>query len=314
MEVVKKVISYTSTTGVADISACCWAPENESDIKAIFQISHGMAEHSKRYEDFAKHLCQKGFAVFINDHVGHGESVASDDDLGYFGERDGWMGFVNDAKLLTNRAREEYPYKPVILFGHSMGSFVARSYCEKFGADLAGAVFCGTSGANPAAGIGIQLASFIAKVKGSRYRSELINKIAFGSYNKKYSDVRTSFDWLTRDEKIVDAYIADKYCGFLFTAVGYRDMFTLLKSVSGKSWYENVPYTLPVLLVSGGMDPVGEYGKGVEQVYRDMKTTGHKDVTLKLYKDARHEILNELNRENVFEDISNWAEKKLELL
>ena len=280
-------------------------------MKAIFQIAHGMAEHGERYEDFAKFLCKNGYAVYANDHIGHGKSVATDDDLGYFGERDGWLGFVNDAKLLTDLAKGEYPDKPVVLFGHSMGSFIARSYCEKFGADLAGAVFCGTSGTNPAAGVAIKLADVIAKIKGSRYRSEFINKLAFGAFNKKIEKPRTPFDWLSRDNAQVDKYIADKYCGFLFTAVGYRDMSTVLWSVSGKSWYANLPFVLPVLLISGEMDPVGAYGKGIRQVFRDLKSSGHKNVLMKLYKNDRHEILNELDKEDVYKDVVDWADKLL---
>lgn len=270
-----------------------------------------MAEHGERYEDFAKFLCKNGYAVYANDHIGHGKSVATDDDLGYFGERDGWLGFVNDAKLLTDLAKGEYPDKPVVLFGHSMGSFIARSYCEKFGADLAGAVFCGTSGTNPAAGVAIRLADVIAKIKGSRYRSEFINKLAFGAFNKKIEKPRTPFDWLSRDNAQVDKYIADKYCGFLFTAVGYRDMSTVLWSVSGKSWYANLPFVLPVLLISGEMDPVGAYGKGIRQVFRDLKSSGHKNVVMKLYKNDRHEILNELDKEDVYKDVVDWADKLL---
>lgn len=166
------------------------------DVKAIFQIAHGMAEHCNRYEEFAQYLAAKDYAVFANDHIGHGKSVASDDDLGYFGERDGWLAFVNDAKLLTDIAREEYPDKPVIVFGHSMGSFIIRSYCEKFGNDIAGGIFCGTSGTNPMSGIAIKLADLVVRAKGSRHRSEFINKLAFGAYNKKLKIPERSFDWL----------------------------------------------------------------------------------------------------------------------
>lgn len=312
MEIIRCEYTYPSTTGVSDIYARSWAPAEPSDVKAVFQIAHGMAEYGERYEAFARFLCEHGYAVFINDHVGHGKSVTSADELGYFGERDGWLGFVNDARLLTNIAKGEYPNKPVIFFGHSMGSFVARSYAEKFGADIAGAVFCGTSGSNPAAGIGKMIAAIIAKGKGSHYRSEFIDKLAFSSYNKKYSKPRTKFDWLTNDEKIVDAYIADEGCGFLFTATGYRDMFTLLQSVSRKSWYSNVPFSLPMLLICGKMDPVGEYGAGVTQVYQDLKKSGHSDVALHVYDNCRHEILNESNKEKVYDDILEWADKIIE--
>lgn len=308
VETIRAEYSYSSTTGVGSIFARSWEPDDPSKVKAIFQIAHGMAEHGERYEQFARFLASRGYAVFVNDHIGHGKSAASPDDLGYFGEKDGWIGFVSDAKLLTDKAKEKYPGVPVIFFGHSMGSFIARSYVEKYGSELAGAVFCGTSGLNPAAGAGIKLAGIIAKFNGSKSRSPFIDKIAFGSYNKKYENVRTKFDWLSRDAAEVDKYIADPFCGFLFTAVGYRDMFTILNNVSGKSWYQNVPVTLPMLIISGKMDPVGEYGKGVKQVHRDLKATGHCDVVLKTYDDARHEILNELNKEEVYKDVLQWSD------
>ena len=311
LDMIRKEYAFGSTTGLADIFIRSWAPADSSKVKAIFQIAHGMAEHGERYEDFAKYLVAEGYAVFANDHIGHGKSVATDDDLGYFGERDGWLAFVNDTKLLTDLAKNEYPDKPVILFGHSMGSFIARSYAEKFGGDLAGAVFCGTSGTNPAAGVAIKLADVIAKIKGSRHRSEFINKVAFGAFNKRIEKVRTPYDWLSRDEAQVDKYIADDYCGFLFTAVGYRDMSAVLHSVSSKSWYTNLPFVLPMLLIAGKMDPVGNYGKGIEQVFRDLKATGHKNVTMKLYDDDRHEILNELDKEVVYKDVADWADKVL---
>ncbi|MCR5484089.1 MAG: lysophospholipase [Clostridiales bacterium] len=308
MEIIREEYKYPSTTGVGNIFARSWAPEDPSNVKAIFQIAHGMAEHGERYEEFARYLASNGYAVFLNDHIGHGRSVASKKDLGYFGESDGWLGFVNDAKLLTDKARATYRKRPVIFFGHSMGSFVARKYAEKYGSDLAGAIFCGTSGSNPGAGIGITLASLIAKMKGSRYRSEFINKIAFGSYNKKINNPRTAFDWLTKDAAIVDKYVKDDYCGYLFTAVGYRDMFTILNNVSEKSWYQNLSRDLPILLISGKMDPVGDYGNGVKQVHRDLKASGHKDVVMKLYENDRHEILNELDRQTVYSDIVKWSD------
>jgi alpha-beta hydrolase superfamily lysophospholipase len=308
VETVRAEYSYSSTTGVGNIFARSWEPSDPSRVKAIFQIAHGMAEHGERYERFARFLASKGYAVFSNDHIGHGKSAASPEDLGYFGEKDGWIGFVSDAKLLTDKAKEKHPGVPVVFFGHSMGSFIARSYAEKFGSELAGAIFCGTSGINPAVGAGIMLAGIIAKLSGSRSKSELFNKMSFGGYNKRYDKVRTEFDWLSRDESEVDKYIADPLCGYIFTAVGYRDMFTILKNVSGKSWYKNVPSALPMLIISGKMDPVGEFGKGVKQVHKDLKDSGHCDVVLKLYDDARHELLNELNKDEVYKDILQWSD------
>lgn len=311
MQIQQNEYSFSSTTGVSDIYACSWTPKDPAQIKGIFQIAHGMAEHSERYTEFAQFLCEQGFAVYISDHVGHGKSVRDKKGFGYFGERDGWMGFVNDCKLLTDLARDEHPGLPVIFFGHSMGSFVARKYAEKFGTELQGAIFCGTSGPNPAAGIGATLARVIARSRGSDYRSEFIDRIAFGAYNKKIPGAKTKYDWLTRDDKIVQQYIEDEACGFLFTAVGYADMFTLLKNVSEKTWYETLPKELPILLIAGDMDPVGDYGKGIDEVEEELLATGHTAVTKQLYPEMRHEILNELGKQEVFAFIADWANARL---
>lgn len=292
MNAVKKEFTFPSVSGLADIHAASFSPEDKQSIKAVLQIAHGMAEHLERYEKFADFLCKNGIAVYINDHIGHGASVSSESELGYFGEKDGWKNFVEDCHKLMEIAKAENPGKPYIFFGHSMGSFVARSFSAKYAPELTAAVFCGTAGPNPAAGIGQKLASAIGKIKGSHYRSKLIDKMAFGTYNNKF-EKRTAYDWLSRDNDEVDKYVADDLCGFLFTAYGYRDLMALLGSVTQKSWAENFPKQLPVFLISGSMDPVGEYGKGVTAVYESLKAAGKDNVKMKLYENGRHEILNE---------------------
>ncbi|MBQ2842294.1 MAG: lysophospholipase [Clostridia bacterium] len=311
MEIIRKEYSVPSKSGVANVFARMWMPADGA--KAIFQIAHGMAEHGERYEEFAAYLCQKGFAVLVDDHVGHGKSVNSDDDLGYFGESNGWDAFVEDERSLTEMIKAEMPGLPIVFFGHSMGSFIAREYIRRYGKDerIKAAVFCGTSGKNPASSIAITLAGAIAKTKGSRHRSKFIDKIAFGTYNNKIKNAKTSFDWLTTDAVLVDKYIADKYCGYLFTAAGYKDLFTILDRVSGKDWYIAVDKNISILVISGEEDPVGLYGKGIKQVYNDLKLADKKDVTLKLYPGMRHEILNEIDREQVYEDIATWALSKI---
>lgn len=304
---VKKEFYFPSVSGLADIHACSFFPEDKESVKAVIQIAHGMAEHLERYEKFASVLCDNGFAVYINDHLGHGKSVKNDCELGYFGEKDGWKNFIGDCHMLMQIAKKENPGKPYIFFGHSMGSFISRSFTKKYAKELTGAVFCGTAGPNPGAKVGIALAKAVGKTKGSHYRSKMIDNIAFGTYNKQFEG-RTPFDWLSRDNDEVDKYIADKYCGFLFTAYGFRDMFSLLCSVSTKSWAEEYSKALPVLMISGAQDPVGNYGKGVEQVYNMLKNAGKTNVTLHLYDGARHEILNESKCfETVCKDVIDWA-------
>ncbi len=310
MEIIRKEYSVPSKSGVSDVYARCWLPSDGA--KAIIQVAHGMAEHGERYEDFANYLCVKGLALFVNDHVGHGKSVKSDDDLGYFGEKNGWDAIVEDEKTLTELIKSEFPEIPVIFFGHSMGSFVAREYVRRYGKDerIKAAVFCGSSGKNPASAIAIVIADTIAKIKGSKHRSKFIDKIAFGPYNKR-TENRTAFDWLSTDKAEVDKYIADKYCGYLFTAAGYRDLFTLLNNVSGKDWYDSVYEYLPLLVISGEDDPVGTYGKGIKEIYNNLVASGKKDVTIKLYPGMRHEILNEVDRVQVYEYIASWVLSKI---
>ena len=311
METVRKEYSIPSATGVADLFVRSWSPAEGP--KALFQIVHGMAEHGERYEDFAGYLCSLGFAVFVDDHAGHGKSIKSDDDLGYFGEKDGWNALVEDEKSVTELMKKEYPGLPIIFFGHSMGSFIGREYIRRYGTDetIKGAIICGTSGKNPAAPLAIMIADTIAKVKGSKHKSEFINKLAFGPYNNKVAVPETEFDWLSTDQAQVYKYGADKYCGFLFTATGYRDLFTILNTVSGKDWFAGVNKNLPILLTAGEEDPVGTYGKGVRQVYNSLKDAGVKDVTLKLFPGMRHEILNEKANDRVYEQLGAWATSKL---
>lgn len=292
MSTVKTEFTFESVSSLSQIHAAKFVPSDETKVKAVLQIAHGMAEHLERYEKFADALCQRGIAVYINDHIGHGQSVSSKDELGFFGEKDGYLNFVEDCKKLMDIAKSEFPNKPYIFFGHSMGSFVARLFSFKYANELTAAVFCGTSGPNIAAGIAKKLADTVGKIKGSHYRSKFIDKLAFGTYNSKFQK-RTAFDWLTRDNDEVDKYIEDDLCGFLFTAYGYRDLFTILASVSSKDWFSGFSKDLPVLIISGEDDPVGEYSKGIKKVYDMLRSVGKENVSMKLYKGARHEILNE---------------------
>lgn len=305
MSIVKEY-SFPSVSELGDIYVRCWLPE-DGKVKAVFQMAHGMAEHCDRYNWFAEKLCDAGYAVFINNHLGHKGSVKNDDMLGFFGEKDGWLNLVEDMRKTTELAKKEFPDLPFIVFGHSMGSFICRAYTSRY-TDIDAAIYCGTGGPNPAAAMGIAVANTIGKVKGVMYRSPLIDKMAFGTYNKRCPK-RTPFDWLTKDEEIVDKYIDDKYCGFMFTTAGYRDLFSALGYVSKTEWAERVPEKLPILIVSGAEDPVGTYGEGVKKVYEMLKVTGHNDVEMKLYEGDRHEILNELDRDTVAADIIAFADK-----
>lgn len=298
---------FTSTTGDCEIHAARYEGINK---KAIFQITHGMAEYIDRYEDFIEALVNDGFVVYAHDHIGHGKSINDNYPLGYFGLDNGEGNiFVKDCKKLTDIAKSENPGLPVFFFGHSMGSFVARKYISLYGDDLAGAVICGTGGPNPAAGIAIALASVFIKIKGAKAPGTVINNVAFGSYNNK-TDKRTGFDWLTNKESIVDKYIADPLCGFCFSYQGFKDMLQMLKYINSEPCYNQTPANLPIFLIAGEQDPVGSYGKGVETVATEYKK-GHNNVTLKLYPNDRHELLNELDKETVKADVINWCNNLL---
>lgn len=302
----KKSFVFRSSSGLSDIFVSSYFPAAECDIKGVIQIAHGMAEHHERYEDFIEVLNNNGYAVYINDHLGHGKSVSDDSELGYFGENKGYMNLVRDMKLLTDIIKKENPGLPVILFGHSMGSMLARLYTSEYGNVIDGAIYCGTCGANPAAPVGITLVNLIKKLKGSHYRSELINKLAFGTYNNRFKPQRTAFDWLTTDNDVVDKYIQDPYCGFLFTANGYKDLMELIVEINKKEWYQSVPKTIPVYLIAGKDDPVGNYGKGIYEVFDNLTEVRHKNVSVDLFSGDRHEILNEKDKDEVYKYVLKW--------
>ncbi len=302
----KKTFTFESSSKLAEILAASYYPSADIDVKGIIQIAHGMAEHHERYEDFISFLNSNGYIVYINDHLGHGKSVSDDSKLGYFGKKNGYLYLVEDMKRITDIIKNENPGLPVILFGHSMGSMLARLYSEKYGNELKAVIYCGTCGANPAAGPGIALVSTIAKIKGEFYKSELINKLAFGAYNKKFNPQRTAFDWLTTDSAIVDKYIADPYCGFLFTANGYKDLMNLIVVINRNEWYTSVPLELPIFLIAGENDPVGNYGKGIHEVYNKLVDSKHTDVSIKLFNGDRHEILNEKDKDDVYKAVLAW--------
>ncbi len=297
-------VRFTSSDGKSRVHGWVYAP-TEANAVALLQLSHGMCEYIGRYQWFMESLCSMGFVVFGHDHIGHGES-SEPENYGFFGEKNGWQHLVADVHRMSLLVREKYPELPLFLFGHSMGSFVTRLYTAKHGKELSGLILSGTGGPNPLAKAGVAAASVIAKLKGPMWRCPVLEKMAFGSYNSKYQPQRTSHDWLTRDESIIDKYMNDPKCTFRFTACGFRDLFSMVAECNSKKCFASLPKTLPVLLISGDMDPVGDYGKGIVKVQEEMMKAGMTDVGMILYPQARHELLNELNREEVLQDIHNW--------
>ena len=296
-----------SATGLNDLFIQSVIPDDTDSIKKCVLIVHGMAEHTDRYLEVADFLAEKGLAVYMIEQAGHKRSAANDDELGFFGDKDGNEKLPDDVNTCVKLIKEKHPGKKIIVWGHSMGSFVTRRFAAKYPKSADAVIICGTSGANPAAALGAAIADLIGKVKGSHYRSQFINNLAFGSYNKKFEG-NTGFEWLSVNKENINKYLADKYCGFLFTAYGYRDMFRLLGSVSGADWYSSIPKDFPVFLISGKDDPVGNYGKGVSEVFNKLKDSGHTNIKLKLYDNMRHEIHNETERFTVYSDIAGFID------
>ncbi|APQ96567.1 alpha/beta hydrolase [Clostridium botulinum] len=305
--------SYFSFKGREDtkINVYKWEPDKEQDIKAIIQISHGMAETANRYEELASYLSEAGYIVYANDHRGHGKSALSLDQLGYLGEEDGFMSMVEDVHTLNTIIKEENKGLPVFLLGHSMGSFISQRYIQLYGQELNGVILVGTNGnQGPLINMGILVAKLEMRFKGRRHKSNLLNNLSFGGYNKKFEPNRTEFDWLTRDEKEVDKYIKNEYCGAIFPTSFYHDFLKGLKSIWKEENKNKIPINLPIFIIAGDKDPVGNFGKGILNLYNFYKSIGVVDVNYKLYKEGRHEILNEINKREVFQDVLNWIDSK----
>ncbi len=306
----KKEFYYPSKDGLTQIHAIEWIPETEA--RGVLQIAHGMVEFIDRYDRFARFMASQGFYVVGNDHLGHGKSVRDESQLGYFARHDGNFCVLGDMRQLRDDTRKKYPDIPYFLLGHSMGSFLARQFIEKFCGDLAGAIIMGT-GYQPMATLdmGIAMTAVLQQSRGGHFRSTMINNTALGSYNTSFEPARTKNDWLTRDEAIVDAYEANPLNQFIFTVNGYYNLFRGIRYCQRQVNLDKIPRTLPILVVSGQNDPVGDFGKGpriVAETYRDI---GIQDVTLKLFPDDRHEILNELDKEAVDQYLLSWMEARM---
>jgi alpha-beta hydrolase superfamily lysophospholipase len=289
-----------------------WMPDDASAIKGVVQIAHGMAEHAARYERFADALTKAGYAVYANDHRGHGKTAGSQDRVGYFADEKGWEKVMEDMHTLTGIIKKECPKKPFFLFGHSMGSLLSRHYSMHYANELNGLVLSGTAGDPGALGkIGILVATIEAKIRGKKAKSNILNKLSFGAFNNAFKPNRTDYDWLSRDNAEVDKYVNDPWCGAVFTAGFFCDMLGGISYINKKENIAKIPKNLPIYIFSGAKDPVGGNTKGVSQVYNALKNAGIGDVTLKFYEDCRHETLNEINRNEVFSDVIAWMNKHI---
>lgn len=302
---------FTSTDRVTQIHVHEWLPEGQP--RAVVQIAHGIAEYIERYGDFARFLAADGIAVVGHDHLGHGRSLGPSVELGFFAEEDGWFKVVDDIEKLRRLTAQKFPGVPYFLFGHSMGSFLTRSHLIRYpAAPLTGVVLSGT-GQNPAPVVftGLKLCEAEIRRHGPHYVSHKVHNLAFGTYNKGFAPQRTNFDWLSRDEASVDKYMTDPLCGFVASVGLYRDLMTGLRYISDKQNLARMNKALPLYLMSGDADPVGANGKGVRKVYSMYVKSGMEDVCCRLYPGGRHEMLNEQNRAEVYQDVLTWINSRI---
>ena len=270
-----------------------------------------MVEYIGRYEEFASFLCEKDYYVVGNDHLGHGKSVQAKSEYGFFNEKYGNVCVLGDMHTLRQRTMKKYPDVPYFMLGHSMGSSLLRQYIQLYGNGLSGVVLMGTVADHKKAALlfGKRLCRLMAAFRGWHYRSKMVDDLAIGGYNKKFKPAHTRADWITSDCERLEAYASDPLCSFRFTVNAYYNMFLGMLSMQRKESVYMIPKTLPVLFVSGAEDPVGGFGKGVRKIYEKYRTAGIQDVTLRLYTGDRHEILNETDREQVYQDLLEWFEK-----
>jgi alpha-beta hydrolase superfamily lysophospholipase len=302
-----------SSDGVSQLRVSLWIPYlPESELKGVVQLVHGMEEHIDRYDEFARFLARKGFVVGAHDHVGHGKSVVDAYDLGHVTLDHGPDVLVRDVGRVRATLFEHYQALPYIIFGHSMGSFVARVYISRHAEHIQGAILCGTGNQPYAlARSGNMLARFVGAVRGGHYKSKLIDNMGAGGFSKAIKNARTPLDWLSVDPTVVDAYIDDPLCGVMFTMGGYAALTGVVSQAVNPKVAARVPKNLPLLFISGAEDPVGENGEAVVRAVELYRKVGMKNVSLILYPGMRHEILNEPGKLKVMNDVVDWIERCL---
>lgn len=301
---------FNSSTGKNKIHARMCVPDAEP--RAIVQIIHGIAEYIGRYDKFMSFLADNGIIAVGTDHLGHGKSIESEEQTGFFAYDNGWDYVVRDEEVLRLAMHENYPELPIIVFGHSMGSFMTRTLLIRYPDAFNAAIISGTG--NQGAALvngGLFMGNLVTGLRGAHHYSKFLNNLAFGSYNKIYDNPKTEYDWLSRDEANVQKYIDDPLCGFIPSCSLFRDMMTGVKFITSKKNLTAMNKDMPVYFMSGDMDPVGECGKGVQKAYNNFLEAGMKDVSIKLYPGGRHEMLNEINKDEVYADILAWINSKI---
>ena len=300
-----KNFSVLSSDGLNTLKGKLYIPTQQ--IKGLFHLVHGMTEHIGRYNSFFEILAKNGYLCLAYDHLGHGHTATNHDELGFIASKNGDDYLCRDVTVFSNEVRKLYPDIPYILMGHSMGSFIVRIVAQKYIKNIDKLIICGTAGSNPAAPLGLMLTKTISAIKGEKHRSKFLQNMAFGAYNKHFES-NSPYEWLTKEQAIKEKYAKDKFCNFKFTVSSMGDLMRLIIKCNSNKWYTQLDTELPILLIAGSDDPVGNYGKGVKSVFDKLILTGH-NAKLKLYPDCRHEILNDSCEEEVIADILAFLDK-----
>jgi alpha-beta hydrolase superfamily lysophospholipase len=304
-----KVFSFPDKNEV-EVFCFKWYNEIISEPKAIIQIVHGMMEHAGRYAAFADYLLDNGHTIYASDHPGHGKTARTADELGYLNGKKGWLQVIDDIHALAKIIKNDYPSVPVILFGHSMGSMLARHYSFSYPDEIQGLILSGTNYSSKALSLfGSGLAGLTRNIYGNHHRSKVINYLTYKQFNRYFKPHETEFDWLSRDKEAVRKYIEDNLCGYPSTSALYSGMFYGMRQIVNSRNVDRITKDLPILIISGDHDPVGNFTKGVIKVRDLFEKAGLQNITLKLYENGRHEMLNEINKEDVYRDIHEWIEK-----
>ncbi len=302
---IREDFQFESRDNLTKLHAVRWIPDDRKP-KYILQIVHGMAEHVDRYEAFAEYMTGKGIMVTAEDHLGHGKSI-TDKGPGFFCKQDPATVIVRDVHRLKKMNQEAYPGVPYFILGHSMGSYMLRNYLCRYGKGIDGAIIMGTGMEPKFRVLGLKAIVAVSSLFGKYSKPcKLADKAATGAYQKRIKNPRTPFDWLTKDEAIVDKYIADPLCGFTFTGNGFKTLAETIWRLYKDSYVSKMPVTLRTFIISGSEDPVGNYGAGPKKVYESFLAQGMQRVQFKLYEGDRHEILNETDKATVYEDIYKW--------
>lgn len=286
-----------------------WETDKKVKVKAVLQISHGMAEHAARYDRFAEKLNEAGYIVYANDHKGHGKTAGTVEECGFFSEENGWEIVRDDMYELTKIIKKENENLPVFLLGHSMGSFLSRSYVLKYTDEIDGVIISGSAGDPGAVGsVGKLIAKLLMKIKGPKTPSPLLDKMSFGAFNDAFKPNRTDFDWLSTVDEEVDKYIADPFCGNIHSTSYFYQLMGALSQVNSLKNIETMRKDLAVYVFSGSLDPVSNKMDSLVPLFKKYVQAGIKDVSVKFYGQCRHETLNEFNREEVYQDVINWLD------